>query len=181
MELTQEYFDEKLNGLATKQDLNGLTVKVDGMGARLDGMATKLDGIETRLDGLTTKEDFDGLTVKVDGMEARMATKDDLDVLTAKVDALPTKKDVESGYEELARIVAEGFRGTDEYARENREALVKLEGKMDQLVGTVKEVAEMHRESMEAIKELSVGHHNHEVRITRLEGEDRHGFQARTA
>lgn len=127
-----------------------------------------------------TQEYFDkrisDLTARVDGM----ATTAYLNEIASKVDGLATKEDVQNGYEELARIVAEGFRGSDERAREHREAMVELQGKVDQLVGTVKELAEMHRESMEAIKELSVGHHNHEVRITHIE-QGRRGFHAQVA
>lgn len=85
MELTKEYFDEQLAGIAT----------------RIDGMATKddLKGLAGRMDGLATKEDL-AAAVKP------LATKDKL---AEAVKPLATKEGLKENFEELARMTADGF------------------------------------------------------------------------
>jgi hypothetical protein len=90
MELTKEYLDQVVAGLATKADLGGLATKAD-----LDGMARKAD-----FDGMATKADLSELATRQDVRDLRAE-------MNLKFDAVLELLDVRDRVDELQRQMRE--------------------------------------------------------------------------
>jgi hypothetical protein len=93
MELTQEYFDQKLSGLATKDDLKGFATKDD-----LKSFATK-DDIIAAVAPLATKQD---VSDSVDTL-ARIIATTIAEPMQKHFDELQSDLDVKTEVQELKR------------------------------------------------------------------------------
>jgi chromosome segregation ATPase len=148
MELTQEYFDKKLQDLPSKEDLKSFATKHDlsgfvskeyfdekweGLNQRIDGLSTRMDDFSVRMDAMTGR--MDGITGRIDGMESKMATKDDLanfvtkDYLDEKFLEFPTKQEfrsLQATVEDIQEKVTRIDIRTDEDTRAIMKDIVKL-------------------------------------------------------
>jgi len=75
--------------MVTKEEFNGLEVKVDNLEVRFDNLEVRFDNLEVRFDNLEVR--FDNLEVKVDGLDRKL-NETKLDLLDAMDDKLADLK-----------------------------------------------------------------------------------------
>ena len=92
MELTREYFDKQIGSLASKNDIDKLNQRVDGLPAHKD------------LANFATKDDLKKFATKDDLL--RFATKDDLLELATKNDLGSVRSDI-AEVKQLVQRIAE--------------------------------------------------------------------------
>jgi hypothetical protein len=76
--LKQTDMSSLLEKLATKEDINRIDVRLDGMDARFDGIDARFDSMDVRLDSMDARFDgidarFDSMDARIDGMDLRLA------------------------------------------------------------------------------------------------------------
>jgi hypothetical protein len=75
MELTKEYFDQIITGLATKKDLESVTTREE-LKTQTGAINGRFDGIEQRFLELPTRQDYAALKSSVDDIQAKVTRID---------------------------------------------------------------------------------------------------------